>query len=60
MLVDLHPLLNQSLKWFKEMVGEKEVVSEVRSSELETRLLSSDDPVEAEVDTAASGPSLPG
>lgn len=60
MLVDLHPLLNQSLKWFKEMVGEREVVSEVRSSELETRLLSSDDPVEAEVDMAAFGPSLPG
>ena len=32
------------------------MMSEVRSSELETELSSSDDPVEAEEDTAASGP----
>ena len=60
LLVDLHPLLHQSLNWFKEMVGEREVVSEVRSNELETGLSSSDDPVKAEVDTAAFGPLLPG
>ena len=29
-LADLHHLLHQSLNWFKEMVGEREVVSEVR------------------------------
>lgn len=39
------------------MVGEKEKVSKVRSSELKTGLSSSDDPVKAEVDTAASDPS---
>ena len=57
-LTDLHPLLYQSLNWFREMVGKREVVSEVWSSELETGLLSSDDLVEAEVDTAAFCPSL--
>ena len=56
MLADLHPLLPQALNWFKEMVGKREVVSEVRSSELETRLSSSDDPVEAKFDTATLGP----
>ena len=40
------------------MVGEREVVSEVRSSELETGLSSSDDLVEAEGNTAAFDPSL--
>ena len=35
-VADLHLLLHQSLNWFKEMVDEREVVSEVRSSELET------------------------
>ena len=60
MLVDLHPLLHQSLNWFKEMVGEREVVSEVRSGELETGLSSSDNPVEAKVHTAASSPLLRG
>ncbi|KAL0005311.1 hypothetical protein SO802_012872 [Lithocarpus litseifolius] len=39
------------------MVGEREMVSEVRSSELENGLLSSDDPIKAEVDTTTSGPS---
>ena len=29
-LADLHHLLHQSLNWFKEMVGEREVVSKVR------------------------------
>ena len=40
------------------MVGKREVVSEVWSSELETGLSSSDDLIE--VDTAAFGPSLSG
>ena len=41
-------------------MGEREVVSKVRSSELETGLSSSDDPVEVEGDTIASGLSLSG
>ena len=53
-LVDLYPLLHQSLNWFREMM------SEVRSSELETGLSFSDDPVEVEVDTPAFGPSSSG
>ena len=36
-------------------MGNQGVMSEVRSSELETSFLSSDKPVEAEVDTTASG-----
>ena len=36
-------------------MGEWEVLFEVRSSELEIGLSSSDDPVEVEGDTAASG-----
>jgi len=39
------------------MSGEERVTSEVRSSELETRLSSSDDLVEVERDTTASVPS---
>ena len=53
-LADLYPFLYQSLNWFREMV------SEVRSSELETGLSSSDDLVEAEVDTTTSGPASSG
>ena len=56
-LADLYPLLHHSLNWFREMVGEREMVFEVRSSELKTRLSSSAEPVEAKVDTAASDPS---
>ena len=41
-------------------MGEREVVFEVRSSELETRLSSSDDPVEAEGEIAMFGPSSSG
>ena len=54
-VANLHLLLHQSLNWFKEMVGEREVVSKVGSSELKTGLSSSDDPVEAEGDIVASG-----
>ena len=53
-LIDLFPLLRQSVDWFEELVGSRGIMFEVRSSELETRLSSSDDPVEVEVDTAAS------
>ena len=42
-MADLHPLLN--LSQFKEVAGDRKVVSKVRSSELETRLSSSDDTV---------------
>lgn len=44
-LADLYPLLHQYLNWFREMFGEERVAPEVRSSELETGLLSGDDPV---------------
>ena len=54
MLADLFPLLRQSIDWFEDLAVERRVMSEVRSSEFETRLSSSDDPVEAEEDTAAS------
>ena len=44
-LADLLPLLSQSLDCFEGLVSEQGMMSEVRSSELETRLLSSDDPM---------------
>ena len=53
-LADLLPLLCQSIDWFKSWVREREIMSEVRSSELETRLSSSSDPVEG--DTAVFAP----
>ena len=56
MLADLFPLLRQSVDWFEELVGERRVILEVRSSGLETRLSSSDDPIEVEEDIVASGP----
>ena len=37
-LADLLPLLRQSVNWFEGLVVEQRVMSEVRSSELETRL----------------------
>ena len=55
MLADLYPLLHQSLNWFREMVGEREGIYEVRSSKLEMGLSSSDDPIEVEGDTATFG-----
>ena len=51
-VADLLPLLRQSINWFRDLV--REVMSEVRSSELKTRLSSSGDPVEG--DTAVSTP----
>ena len=56
MLADLYPLLHQSLNWFQGMSKEERVTSEVRSSELEMGLSSSDDPVKVENDTATSVP----
>ena len=52
-LGDLLPLLCQSLNWFEGLVR-REVMSEVRSSDLETGLSSNGDPVEG--DTAVSAP----
>ena len=52
MLIDLFPLLCQSVDWFEYLVGDWRVMSEVRSSELEIRLPFSDNTVEE--DTEAS------
>ena len=53
-LADLFPLLCQSVDWFEGLVVEQRAISEVRSSELDTRLSSSDDLVEVEANIAAS------
>ena len=45
-LADLLPLLRQSIDWFEDLVRERGRMSEVRLSELETGLSSSDKPVE--------------
>ena len=58
-LADLYPLLRQSLDWFQslqEMSVELGVGSEVRSSELEMGLSSSNNPMEVEADTVVSIP----
>ena len=51
-VADLLPLLHQSIDWFWNLT--REAMSEVRSSELETGLSSSGDPVEG--DTSMSNP----
>ena len=53
-LVELLPLLRQSIDWFEGLVREQGTMSKVRSSELETRLSSSGDLVEG--DTVVSTP----
>ena len=53
-LADLLPLLHQSIDWFESRAREQEIMSEVRSSKLETGLSSSGDLVEG--DTAVSIP----
>ena len=53
-LTELCPLLRQSLDWFEGLVREWGIMSEVRSSELDTGLSSSGEP--AEGDTAVSTP----
>ena len=55
-LVDFIPLLCQSIDWFEGLVSERGAMSEVRSSELETRLSSSFNLVEVEEDTAVFVP----
>ena len=47
-LAELLPLLRQSLDWFEGLVRERGTMSEVRSSELETRLSFSGDSVEGD------------
>ena len=46
-VADLLPLLRQSIDWFWDLV--REAMSEVRSSELEIGLSSSDDLVEGDI-----------
>ena len=53
-LADLLPLLRQSIDWFESLVREQEIMSKVRSSELEIGLSFNDGPVEAGGDTAVS------
>ena len=55
-LAELLPLLHQSINWFEGLVIERSGMSEVRSSELETGLSSSNNPVGVEVDTQVSSP----
>ena len=55
-MADLLPLLRQSIDWFESLVREQEIMSKVRSSELEIGLSSNDGPVEAGSDTAVSAP----
>ena len=55
-LADLLPLLRELVDWFEGIVGEWRSMLEVRPSELETRLSSSNHPVDVEEDTAACGP----
>ena len=55
-LADLLPLLRELVDWFEGIVGEWRSMLEVRPSELETRLSSSNDLVNVEDDTAACGP----
>ena len=53
-MTELCPLLRQSLDWFEGLIREQGIMSEVRSSELDTRLLSSGEPIEG--DTTVSTP----
>ena len=48
-LTELCPLLRQSINWFEGLVRERGTMSEVRSSELDTRLSSSGEPVEGDI-----------
>ena len=53
-LAELCPFLRQSIDWFELDVREQGMMSEVRSSELDTGLSSSGDPIKG--DTAVSTP----
>ena len=47
-LAELLPLLRQSIDWFEGLVREQGTMSEVRSSELESRFSSKSDLVEGD------------
>ena len=51
---DLFPVLSQSINWFRGLIKERKRMSEMRSSELEIGLSSSDGPMEE--DTTVSSP----
>ena len=51
---ELFPVLSQSINWFRGLIKERKRMSEMRSSELETGLSSSDGPMEE--DTTVSSP----
>ena len=53
-LTELCPLLRQSIDWFEGLIRERGIMSEVRSSELDTELSSGAKP--AKGDTAVSTP----
>ena len=53
-LSNLLPLLCQSIDWFESWVREREIMFEVRSSELETGLSSSGDPVKGDIAVSTS------
>lgn len=51
-LADLFPLLRQSVDWFEDLVGDRRVMLEVRSSELEMGLSYNDEPIEENTTTS--------
>ena len=53
-MIELCPLLRQSIDWFEGLIRERGIISEVRSSELDTELSSGAKP--AKGDTAVSTP----
>ena len=54
MLIELCPLLRQSIDWFEGLIRERGIMFEVRSNELDTELSSGAKP--AKGDTAVSTP----
>ena len=48
-LTELCPLLRQSINWFEGLIREQGIMSEVRSSELDTGLSSSGEPAEGDI-----------
>ena len=53
-MIELCPLLHQSIDWFEGLIRERGIMSEVRSNELDTELSSSAEPTKG--DTAVSTP----
>ena len=53
-MIELCPLLRQSIDWFEGLIRERGIMCEVRSSELDTELSSGAEPVKG--DTAVSTP----